>query len=115
MTSAVRRGDGRGRTLGMPTANLEPEPEKLIPADGVYAVSAAFCAGARRGVMSIGARPTFDRPRAIEVHLLDYDGDLYGQTLEITFLRRLRDICAFPTAELLLTRIREDIMAARAL
>ncbi|OPZ80882.1 MAG: Riboflavin biosynthesis protein RibF [bacterium ADurb.Bin429] len=114
MGCAVTRGDGRGRLLGMPTANLEPEPEKLVPADGVYAVTVAFCEGTRRGVMSIGSRPTFHRPHALEVHLLDYDGDLYGQTLEITFLRRLRDICTFPNADLLMARIREDIIAARA-
>lgn len=115
LTGNVVHGDARGRELGMPTANLEPMPEKLVPADGVYAVNAATATGSYRAVMSIGARPTFNRPAALEVHLLDFAGELYDQTLTVTFLRRLRDICTFPDAATLMTQIDDDIRRARAL
>jgi riboflavin kinase/FMN adenylyltransferase len=111
----VTHGDARGRELGMPTANLEPPADKLIPGDGVYAVNATICGTSYRAVMSIGARPTFDRPRALEVHLLDYTGDLYGQTLTVTFLQRLRGICTFPNAAGLMAQIDDDIRRARLL
>jgi riboflavin kinase/FMN adenylyltransferase len=113
LTGTVAHGDARGRELGMPTANLEPMPEKLIPADGVYVVNATTVSGSYRGVMSIGARPTFNRPDALEVHLLDYAGDLYGQELTVTFLQRLRDICTFPTPAALMAQIDDDIRRAR--
>lgn len=114
ISGTVIHGDGRGRKLGMPTANLAPLPEKLIPADGVYAVNATLCGQAFRAVMSIGSRPTFDRPSALEVHILDYECDLYGQTMSVTFLQRLRGICAFPDAAALVKQIEDDICRARA-
>jgi riboflavin kinase/FMN adenylyltransferase len=113
LSGSVGRGDGRGRQLGVPTANLEPEPEKLIPADGVYAVNVETCGATYRGVMSLGARPTFDRPRTIEIYLLDFTGDLYGQPLTAVFLTRLRDICRYNSVDALMMQIREDIARAR--
>jgi len=116
VTGMVEAGDGRGKQLGVPTANLDIPPDKLVPADGIYAVNACLPDGSRRrGVMHIGERPVFDRPRALEVHLLDFDGDLYRQPLTITFLARLRDISDFPDATALVARMREDIARARAL
>ncbi len=115
LTGMVLPGDQRGRTLGFPTANLSTPPEKLIPADGVYIVDVPLATGTSRAVMNIGNRPTFDRPRTLEVHLLDYSGDLLGQELTIVFRRRLREVRKFPTTEALLTQIRSDIAAARIL
>jgi len=116
VTGKVMVGDGRGKQLGVPTANLDVHPDKLMPADGIYAVDACLPGGGRRrGVMHIGERPVFDRPRALEVHLLDFDGDLYLQPLTVTFLARLRDISDFPDADALVTQMRQDIARARAL
>jgi len=116
MTGTVTVGDGRGRALGVPTANLEVHPEKLAPSDGIYAVDACQPGGGhRRGVMHIGERPVFGRPRALEVHLLDFAGDLYLQPLTVMFLARLRDIRHFPDAASLVAQMREDIARARAL
>ncbi|MHB9129615.1 MAG: bifunctional riboflavin kinase/FAD synthetase [Armatimonadota bacterium] len=113
LTGVVMRGDGRGHTIGVPTANLEVPPDKLIPADGVYMVE-AFAGGlARRGVMNVGCRPTFNRPRSLEVHLLDFDGDLYAQPLTVEFITRLRDVQTFPHVQALLAQIQEDIRCAR--
>jgi riboflavin kinase/FMN adenylyltransferase len=110
----VTPGDGRGRQLGFPTANLLVPPEKLIPADGVYVVDVLTSGVQQRAVMSIGNRPTFDRPRALEVYLLDFEGNLYGQSLAITFLARLRGVQAFASVDALLEQIRQDIALARS-
>ncbi|MHB0937526.1 MAG: bifunctional riboflavin kinase/FAD synthetase [Armatimonadota bacterium] len=116
MTGTVMVGDGRGRQLGVPTANLDVHPDKLVPGDGIYAVEACLPgAGHRRGVMHIGARPVFSRPRALEVHLLDFNGDIYLQPLTVVFLARLREIRNFPDANALIAQMREDIAQARAL
>ncbi len=113
VTGTVGWGDQRGRALGIPTANLEVFPDKLIPADGIYAVEVCRPGQRHRGVMHIGPRPVFQRPRALEVHLLDFDGDLYGQPLTVTFLTRLRDIRAFPSADALVAQMHRDIAAVR--
>jgi riboflavin kinase/FMN adenylyltransferase len=113
VTGLVMPGDQRGRQIGIPTANLEPLSEKLIPADGVYAVEVPLPAGTFRGVMNIGNRPTFARPRTLEVHLLDYAGDLYGQELTVIFRKRLRDVRPFATPGALVAQIQADIAAAR--
>jgi len=116
LTGTVAMGDGRGRQLGVPTANLDVHPDKLVPADGIYAVDACLPgAGRRRGVMHIGPRPVFDRPRTLEVHLLDFTGDLYLRPLTITFLDRLRDVRNFPDVSALIAQMQEDIAYARAL
>lgn len=115
LTGMVTVGDRRGRQLGIPTANLDVPAEKLVPADGIYVVNACVAGGVtHRAVMSIGPRPVFNRPRALEVHLLDFNADLYHQPLTITFLRRLRDIRAFPDPQTLVAQIHEDIAQARA-
>lgn len=115
VTGVVTPGDQRGRQLGIPTANLQPPSEKLIPADGVYIVDVPREDGLRRAVMSIGNRPTFDRPRTLEVHILDYADDLYGQELTVIFRQRLREVQSFSSQTALLAQIRDDIAAARTL
>ena len=105
-------GDGRGRTIGIPTANLKVWEEKLLPASGVY-VCQAWVGGEQYGaVTNIGVRPTFDQQEPIphlEAHLLDFDEDLYGQEVALEFIRRLRDEQRFPNPEALVAQINKDI------
>lgn len=115
----VVRGAGRGRTIGIPTINLEsPDPRKLLPPDGVYAVRVRIQDPGSRilgGMMNQGARPTFgEQARTLEVHLFDFDGELYGETVEVEWVRRLRDVQAFPSREALVAQLERDRQAARA-
>jgi len=118
----VVRGAGRGKTIGIPTINLEaPDPRKLLPPDGVYAVRVTIGeqgAGSREqygGMMNQGPRPTFgEQARALEVHLFDFDGELYGETVDVAWVRRLRDVQAFPSREALVAQLERDRQAARA-
>ena len=108
----VVRGDGRGRTLGCPTANLATENE-LLPADGVYATIAALDDTWHRAVTSVGLRPTIgDDRRTVETHLLDGHYDLYGRRLRVLFVKWLRDQARFDTLDALRTQIAEDCEAA---
>lgn len=111
----VVAGDGRGRQVGFPTANLDVPPGKLAPADGVYAVNVTVGGRAYRGAMSIGPRPTFRRARTLEVHLLDFAGELTAQTVTVEFLARLRGIVGFTNSDELTAQVREDIARVRAL
>jgi riboflavin kinase/FMN adenylyltransferase len=112
----VVAGDGRGRTIGIPTANLEIWPERLLPKSGVYACLACVDGQTRRAVANIGVRPTFESQEAlprVEAHLLDYAGDLYGKNLTLRFVSRLRDEQRFPNIQALVAQIRSDIERAR--
>jgi riboflavin kinase / FMN adenylyltransferase len=113
----VVRGYQRGRTLGFPTANLATDPV-LHPADGVYAVVArALDREPRRacsGIANLGTRPTFAAERSVEVHLFDFDGDLYGARLRVGFVQRIRSQTKFPDADALKSQIALDCQAARA-
>jgi riboflavin kinase/FMN adenylyltransferase len=115
MSGTVVRGTGRGRVMGTPTANLSVEPEKLIPATGVYAVWARLGRQRYRGAMNLGVAPTLrdDQARLAEVHLLDYTGDLYGADLQLEFVARIRDERRFDSPEALVAQIRIDIEAVR--
>ncbi len=110
----VVRGRGMGAKLGFPTANLQVDPHKVLPADGVYAVYADVAGGRREGVISIGVRPTFpEAGRAAEVHLLDFDGDLHGQTIRVHFIERVRGEMKFASPEALAQQIGRDVEVAR--
>ena len=112
---AVVRGDGRGRTLGCPTANLASEND-LLPADGIYATIAALDDTWHRAVTSVGLRPTIgDDQRTVETHLLDGHYDLYGRRLRVLFVKWLRDQARFDTLDALRAQIAEDCDAASAL
>jgi len=116
LSGTVVRGAQLGRTLGFPTANLDTTG-LLLPPSGVYAVHAAVAGRESRAVVNIGIRPTL-APAAspqVEAHLLDFDGDLYGQELEITFIEKLREEQKFPSPAELKEQITRDIAAARAL
>jgi riboflavin kinase/FMN adenylyltransferase len=111
----VVRGDGRGKQLGFPTANLKmPDAGKLIPPPGVYAVWGVLRRGTYKGALHLGPRPTFrGSPPSIELHLLDYDGDLYGEEVRVDFIEHLRAVRPFRTAAALVDRMREDVEAVR--
>lgn len=95
-----------GRKIGFPTANIEVSPDKLIPKDGVYCV----CALDHIGMMNIGYRPTLDNgpQRSLEVHLLDFDGNLYGDEIKIEFLKYLREEQKFESIEDLQEQLKQD-------
>jgi len=109
----VVRGEGRGRTIGIPTANLDVQ-RACPPANGVYAVLAIVGPHRRRALCNIGLRPTFGAAaqRTIEVHLLDWSGDLYGESMEVVFLKRLREERRFAGPDELVAQIHADRAAA---
>lgn len=119
----VEEGARRGRIIGVPTANLRPDSQRLIPADGVYATWAYLPDGCtdqpRASVTNIGVRPTVDgRVRRIETHLLDFPGagetgDLYRQKMTVSFVARLRDEQRFDGLDALHAQIQRDISVAR--
>ena len=112
----VTRGQGRGRTLGFPTANLLPQGDKPLP-QGVFAAEVQY-PGSRvlPAVAHIGPRPTFaETALVIELHILDFTGDLYGQNLQVALVKKLRDQRAFARPDELVGQIRRDIHQARAL
>lgn len=107
----VVRGDQRGRELGFPTANIVPDDRLAIPGHGVYA---AFANGVPAAV-NVGVRPTFETGRGvlIETYLIDHEEDLYGKTLRVAFVERLRGEKRFPDAEQLIAQMREDVEDAK--
>ena len=111
----VATGQRRGRTLGFPTANLDPLGT-LAPANGVYAVRVPHGGTVWPGAANIGPNPTFgESARKVEVHLIGFDGDLYGQELAVDFLERLRDTRPFAGAADLREQLRRDVERARHL
>ncbi len=116
LDARVVRGDARGRDLGFPTANLAGG-EQMVPARGVYAGRCLLPGGELwPAVVNVGERPTFGGGGlVVEAHLLDFEGDLYGQSVRLAFLERLRDERRFASKGELVERIRQDVREARAL
>jgi riboflavin kinase/FMN adenylyltransferase len=115
LVAPVVAGDGRGRTIGVPTANLDVPAGLVVPADGVYAGWAQLPSGPVRCVTNVGTRPTFaGAGRSVETHLLDTDVDLYGHELRVSFATRLRDERRFDSVDELVAQIRRDVEAARS-
>jgi riboflavin kinase/FMN adenylyltransferase len=117
LAGTVIQGNQRGRTIGIPTANLQLDPDKAHPARGVYACRAWVAGRAVEAVTNIGIRPTFggDSQISIEAHLLDFEADLYGQTLKLDFLTRLRPEQKFNGIQELIAQIHTDIATARTI
>ncbi|HEV3283796.1 MAG TPA: bifunctional riboflavin kinase/FAD synthetase [Solirubrobacteraceae bacterium] len=111
LSGEVVQGDQRGRQLGFPTANLIPDETLVCPGHGVY----ACLADGRPAAVSIGVRPTFNTGRGelIEAYILDFDEDIYGRTLRIEFLERLRGERRFDSAEALVEQMRHDVERTR--
>jgi riboflavin kinase/FMN adenylyltransferase len=120
---SVTHGAGRGRTIGVPTINLPvPDERKLLPPDGVSAVWVTIEGrgtgdggrGRFGGMMNQGPRPTFGvTERGLEVHLFDFTGELYGETVWVEWVQRLRDVRTFPSREALIEQLTHDRAAAR--
>lgn len=113
----VARGEGRGKGLGFATANLQvAERDKLIPPQGVYAVRGVLRDGTYTGALHLGPRPTFKgSPPSVELHLLDFERDIYGEEVRVDFIERLRGIEPFETVDALVDQIREDVARTRAI
>ena len=113
MEGIVVPGDGRGRQLGVPTANVSFPAMLTVPRGGVYAVIVGIDETDHPGVANLGVRPTFDgHEQVLEVHVLGYDRDLYGRQLRVGLVERIRDEHRFASADELLTQIRSDITSA---
>ncbi len=114
LSGIVVHGEGRGRTLGFATANLGvDQADKLLPREGIYAVRAAARSHLGPGLLHLGPRPTFQgSPPSIELHLLDFDADLYGEQVRVEFLTRLRDVRPFASAAERVEQMRRDREAA---
>jgi riboflavin kinase / FMN adenylyltransferase len=117
----VVHGDKRGRTLGVPTANVDVEAGTIFPGRGVYAVRAWVDGAWYRAAVNIGHNPTFrskDAPTThvtVEAFLLDFSGDIYDQEIRLDFLHKIRDELRFESADALVAQMRKDIAAARDL
>ncbi len=110
-TGYVVTGFQVGKKIGFPTANLNPvEPDKLIPGIGVYAVLIDWKGNSYKGMMNIGRRPTLDNGDAVslEVHIINFDADIYHQQLKVTFIRKIRDEKKFNSVEALIEQLKSD-------
>ncbi len=113
ISGRVAVGQRRGATIGFPTANLHDVPT-LLPGDGVYAMRASVEGTVLPAAANVGPNPTFgEKARKIELHLLDYAGDLYGKTLSASFVKKIRDTKKFANAEELKSQIQRDIAFVR--
>ena len=116
ITGEVIHGDGRGKSIGIPTANLEVGNEKLIPGSGVYACRAEVMDKILPAAVNIGVRPTFesnDQQAHVEAHILDYSNDIYTQQIFIEFIARLRGEQRFQSVEELINQVHNDINKTR--
>lgn len=117
LEGVVVRGDGRGRGLGFPTANLETAPRSALPGTGIYAGRAHLPDGSHPAAVSVGYNPTFsdDRRRVrVEAHLLDFDRDIYGQRMDLELMRRLRGEERFGSVDELVAQMHHDVDGVRA-
>lgn len=117
ISGTVVKGRQLGRTIGFPTANVVvSDTFKLIPSNGVYAVQVLHNDKVYQGVMNIGVRPTVDGvSRTNEVHIMDFNSDIYGESLKVNFVQRIRDEVKFDSLHALKSQIKKDEQMARAL
>ena len=114
LSGTVVVGDQRGRTLGFPTANINVYPGLLWPGDGIYATWAHFGGKRHLSATSIGVRPTFGlTQRLVEVYVMDFSGDLYGQHMTVEFVQKVRNQETFPEIDALIARIEQDVSDSR--
>lgn len=115
LSGVVASGEKRGRDIGFPTANVEPDFPVTVPENGIYATVVEVDGVTHNAATSIGVRPTFetDGGRTIEAYLLDFDGDLYTKRLRIEFVQRLRPEVAFDSVEQLVDQMNKDVEQTR--
>ena len=115
LTGPVVAGDRRGRTIGFPTANIQTDAGQMLPANGVYICRATLGGTSYNAVTNVGIRPTFDGVRrTVEAFLLDFNDDIYGEKLRLSFLHHLRGERKFDGIAALVTQISQDVAGARA-
>jgi riboflavin kinase/FMN adenylyltransferase len=113
LSGIVEQGARRGRTIGFPTANLG-QVQTVIPKDGVYAVRVSLSEGVFAAAANVGGNPTFaESRRKIEIHLIGFNGDLYGREIKAEFVERLRDTRTFGGVDELISQLKHDIEAAK--
>jgi len=110
LEGVVEKGNGEGRTLGFPTANLLVSTEKLIPSNGVYAVIVGINNQLHNGMLNIGHRPTMydNSSKTIEVHLIEFDKDIYLENLTVYFKKRIRNEIRFTNKQQLISQLNID-------
>ncbi|HCD50838.1 MAG TPA: bifunctional riboflavin kinase/FMN adenylyltransferase [Balneolaceae bacterium] len=110
LNGVVIHGDERGRKIGFPTANLQPEhPDKAVPKNGIYAVKVRVDGNWYKGMMNIGVRPTFDGvSKSLEVNIFGFDQMIYGKTIQIQFVKRIRDEQKFTSTDELVDQLKSD-------
>jgi riboflavin kinase/FMN adenylyltransferase len=115
LRGVVAQGEGRGADLGFPTANLElPDPNKLLPPEGIYAVRGVLRRGTFDGALHLGPRPTFPGSSStLEVHLLKFDADIYGEAMRVDLIRFLRPVRAFESGSALVRQMEFDVAEAK--
>ncbi len=115
LSGLVVKGEGRGKIIGVPTANLAYSDELIIPLRGVYATLSNYKGMIYKSVTNIGFNPTFNNGRLInvETHLIDFDETIYGESIEIQFVKRIRDEMKFSSVNDLVAQIKSDISAVR--
>lgn len=114
LTGKISHGQGRGHGLGIPTINLQLA--KVDLAQGVYAVRVTLQEHLYWGAMNWGSRPTFKETEPVmEIHLLDFDGEIYGESVEVEIVKKIREVMKFETQAALIQQIESDIAQVRAL
>ena len=115
LTGEVVVGDQRGRTLGFPTANVKTDGQMMLPGDGIYATWTVIDGVRYPSATSVGVRPTFGlTERLVEVHVMDFNSDIYGRQLCVEFVAKVRDQETFATVEELIDQIQQDVVDSRA-
>ena len=112
----VVAGDARGRELGFPTANIAYPPEKILPANGIYACRLRLDGKSYAAAVNVGVRPQFHSGAVqplVEAHILDFDREIYGADVQLDFIRRIRDEMRFPLVSDLVEQIRRDVEQIR--
>ena len=111
----VVKGEGRGRQIGFPTANIDAS-NQMLPPSGVYAVQVKLGGCGFAGVLNMGTRPTFDGEKfQIETHLFDFEKMIYGEEIEISFVKKIRAERKFPNPEVLVNQIKQDVTMAKVI
>jgi riboflavin kinase/FMN adenylyltransferase len=115
LEGVVIKGEGRGKKIGYPTANIQVSHDLIVPENGVYVTRTRYQGMTYQSVTNIGFNPTFKEGRQvhIETNIFDFDTDIYGEQLEIEFLQKIRDEKKFPTVNDLITQIRTDVETSK--
>lgn len=115
LEGVVVKGEGRGKKIGFPTANIQVSQDLIVPHKGVYVTKTIYNGMTYKSVTNIGNNPTFKDGNQlhIETNLFDFDSDIYGETLDIQFLHKIRDEKKFPTVNDLITQIKSDVEVAK--